>query len=301
MEWRIKFLEYYDDIALPKIVQSSRVPIDFQFFSYLKDHCFEGKAVMPAVEICELLASVVKNKMFKSDVLFIVKAIFNKFLLLDALQKNMELFCDFVVYENNNINVSLITQRKGKRSSISRTIKHASMIFCQNKKLYNTHQFKKTSIKKEEWKKISVKRIYDELIPFGPAYRNIQDTLFLHKKGAFANIYAPFQLVNNMNNFLGSPFVLDAAFHIACVYGQKFYSVVSFPVGFKERIIYKKTKANANYTAMIIPNGQQKEYYIFDILITDDKKELCESVKGLKMQDVSRGRMQPPDWIKKAI
>lgn len=293
-------------ISKIKNIQVPSFQIDIPDFPYLLDHCFENKPVLPAVEICELLAFAVKDQMQKQkqniDVLFITEAVFNKFLLLESAQNNkIEIFCDFVLYENNDVKASLKVKRKGSQSSIVRTVEHACMIFSQNKKLDTACHLEKISGKisgkKDDRIEVLSKKIYNELVPFGPAYRNIKE-LLIYKKGAVAKIKAPVQSeCNNEIKNLGSPFVLDAAFHAACVYGQRFYFIVPFPVGFKERIIYKKTEQGFDYTATIIYGGKQKEELFFDIIITDAKEDLCEFVKGVKMADVSRGRIKPPDWI----
>ena len=38
---------------------------------------------------------------------------------------------------------------------------------------------------------ISPAQIYRELVPFGPAYQNISQTLIIHKNGAIAKLRAP--------------------------------------------------------------------------------------------------------------
>jgi hypothetical protein len=96
---------------------------------------------------------------------------------------------------------------------------------------------------------------------------------------------------------LGSPFPLDAVMHLACVWGQRFAGIVTFPVGFEKRVIYQKTKKAEEYLGRIIPVSVTIEELIFDAWIYQEDV-MCESIKGIKMKDVTRGRLSPPDWIK---
>ncbi|MBW2591682.1 MAG: polyketide synthase dehydratase domain-containing protein [Deltaproteobacteria bacterium] len=283
---------------LPKITKSVRLPLDIPGMSYLQDHCFEQTAVLPAVEACELLALAVKNELSGAEVSSITKAEFNKFLFLEPSQKKAASFCDLALYENNDVRASLVTKRKGRKSAISRTMEHASVVFGQKERSRSAPSFDKASVTGEEWMEIPAQRVYDELVLFGPSYRNIRDVLSVSRKGAIAKIKAPAKPgQNNTADILGSPFVLDAAFHAACVWGQRFHCSVRFPVGFERRVIHKKTKPHTYYVAMVIPRCEQKEEILFDIWIFDKKGELFESTRGVKMRDVSRGRIKPPEWI----
>ena len=140
--------------------------------------------------------------------------------------------------------------------------------------------------------------LYKDLVPFGPAYQNILDDLVVTEKGAVAYLQsssapAPLQP-------LGSPFPLDAAFHAACAWGQRFSSIVGFPVGFEERIICRPTQSGGNYISRITPVRQASDplVLIFDIWIYTEDGQPCEAVRGVQMRDVSGGRLKPPQWVR---
>ena len=97
---------------------------------------------------------------------------------------------------------------------------------------------------------------------------------------------------------LGSPFPFDATLHGACAWGQRFSGVVAFPVGFKERVIYKPTVRGETYLSRIVPLKTNSDNLLFDIWIYELDGMLCEAVSGVQMRDVSKGRMKPPDWVK---
>jgi hypothetical protein len=85
--------------------------------------------------------------------------------------------------------------------------------------------------------------------------------------------------------------------HLACVWGQRFAGIVSFPVGFEKRVIYQKTKKAEEYLGRIRPMSVTNEELIFDAWIYQEDV-MCESIKGIKMKDVTRGRLRPPVWIR---
>ncbi|MDD5524783.1 MAG: hypothetical protein PHV90_06035, partial [Smithella sp.] len=80
------------------------------------------------------------------------------------------------------------------------------------------------------------------------------------------------------------------------VWGQRFAGIVSFPVGFEKRIIYQKTKKGEEYMGRVVPVSITKESLLFDAWIYKDDV-MCEYIKGVKMKDVTKGRICPPDWI----
>ncbi len=48
----------------------------------------------------------------------------------------------------------------------------------------------------------------------------------------------------------------------------------------------------------IAPVDVSREPLIFDAWIYDQNGTICESILGLRMRDITRGRMRPPQWIK---
>jgi hypothetical protein len=141
--------------------------------------------------------------------------------------------------------------------------------------------------------------IYRELIPFGASYQNITGDLTISKDGALADIAGGSGEADD--DILGSPFVLDAAMHAACVWGQRFASMVPFPVGFDRRMIYKATKKGGAYCARINPVNAVREELTFDVWVFDQDGLIHETVSGLRMRDITGGRMRPPMWIRDGI
>ena len=145
---------------------------------------------------------------------------------------------------------------------------------------------------------ITPDQIYRELVPFGPAYHNIAENLLIYKDGAIAKLQAPINSNSvDKTGQLGSPFVLDAAFHAACVWGQRYRGIVAFLVGIEKRIIVKPTQPGYTYFSTAIPVRTDSDILMFDICIYGEDNTLYESATGVHMRDVSAGRMKPPSWI----
>jgi len=132
-------------------------------------------------------------------------------------------------------------------------------------------------------------------VPFLPAYRNLEE-LHLSEQGAIALVRGG--TADAPAEPLGSPFPLDATFHAACVWGQRYAGIVGFPVHIDARIIRKKTRAGETYLARVTPLSVTDSQLVFDLWIYDAGGEVCEEVRGLRMRDVSGGTLQPPQWIR---
>jgi hypothetical protein len=138
--------------------------------------------------------------------------------------------------------------------------------------------------------------VYRELVPFGPAFKNIIGDLSLSPEGALAYLSGGNQVI--ADEILGSPFPFDAAMHAACVWAQRYSNVVPFPIGFTKRVIYQKTDKGKTYLGRIVPVQFAVEPFIFNAWIFDLQGNICEKIEGLQMSDVSNGRRKPPAWIK---
>jgi hypothetical protein len=137
--------------------------------------------------------------------------------------------------------------------------------------------------------------IYAELVPFGPGYHNICKPLMLSHEGALAVIQAPEAGIAFPP--LGSPFVLDAAFHAACVWGQRFAGVVAFPVGIDRRFVLMPVAAGERCVCRVIPVVVGRDLLRFDLWLFTSSGQIREVALGVRMRDVSGGRLRPPRWI----
>lgn len=283
---------------LSQITETVRLAVDIPVYIYLADHCFEGKAVLPAVEALHLLATTVKDFSPDTETAWMRDVRFDKFLYLQTDGAQIAAFADISVHKNGDITANLLTKIRSKKSSITRIKEHASVRFPRIKPGLSDQPLDRTSTLEGICTKISSTRIYRDLVPFGPAYHNIRDVLHISEDGALAKTYAPpYHTESNQPGYLGSPFVLDAAFHAACVWGQRYERVVAFPVGFERRVIFKRTRPGETYFSRILPMQTGPDQLIFDIWIHDQNGRIFEAICGVRMRDVSSGRIKPPQWI----
>ncbi|GAB6267558.1 MAG: polyketide synthase dehydratase domain-containing protein [Smithella sp.] len=275
--------------------QKKRYFRDIEIPSYLRDHHLEGKVILPAVESLIVLVRVVKTNYPQMEISCLKSAIFSRFLTIIPDIERQPVFVDVENSGENVIAASLLTSIKSKTGTISREVEHARLEFCvAGPKEICTPPFHVVNKLKGDCISVPSATIYRELVPFGAAYQNIIGDLSVSPEGALAYISGG----NNEadEDLLGSPFPLDAVMHTACVWGQRFAGIVSFPVGFEKRIIYQKTKKGEEYMGRVVPVSITKESLLFDAWIYKDDV-MCEYIKGVKMKDVTKGRICPPDWI----
>ncbi|MEA3434829.1 MAG: polyketide synthase dehydratase domain-containing protein, partial [Thermodesulfobacteriota bacterium] len=199
---------------------STRLPLDIEIYPYLLDHRFEGKAVLPAVEAMQLLAVSTQKHLPDTDIQYIENAKFDKFFYIEPYTTPdtniVEAFNEIAVSENGVITTKLITKTRTKKAGITRVKEHAVMQFTGWKPDIKPFSLDTVSGHIKRGFSILSDKLYSDLVPFGPAYHNIKDTLFVSEKGAIGSIQAPKQsATNNFKMPLGSPFPLDAAFHAA--------------------------------------------------------------------------------------
>ena len=263
----------------------------------MRDHHFEGKVILPAVESLIALGNVVKLNFPRIRINCLLRASFPRFLSIAPETQRLVVFVDIENRGNDTITAVLLTSIKSKKNAIRRTLEHARVEFATD----DSPPFPTVPLRvveKLEGKCISIPAatIYRELVPFGAAYQNIIGDLVISPSGALA--YLSGGNYEADENVLGSPFPLDAAMHAACVWGQRFSGIVPFPTGFEKRLIYQKTKKGSSYLGRVVPVNTDQESLTFDAWIYDLNGVIYEAISGIKMRDITQGRLNPPQWIK---
>ncbi|MBN2159512.1 MAG: polyketide synthase dehydratase domain-containing protein [Spirochaetes bacterium] len=279
---------------LPEINRPTRVPITIGLHDYLRDHVFQGRAVFPAVEAMRILAASALKLRDDMSVTRIINADFGKFLFLDPDSGSIEAFNEIELPGDGSLTSKLVTLKKSDSSSITRPLEHASLSFAGAGVPSAGPPLDFTLGLEGICLQVDSDRIYRELVPFGPAFRNIE-SLLLSEEGALATISGGTS--EAPDSPLGSPFPLDAAFHAACAWGQRFAGIVGFPVHIDERVIKNRTMPGENYFTRAMPVTTEGGLLVFDLWIYDAGGGLREEVRGLHMKDVSGGRLRPPEWI----
>lgn len=281
---------------LPEIATTSRFSIEIPSPVYLRDHLFREDPVFPAVEAMETLSREVNRRHPGSPVTNIGDARFDKFLFIPPEGEPIPAFLDLQVGKKGDLEAKLITRSKAGKTAITRTKVHASLTFLQPGPDFPPPPLDIAAAPEGICARVSSGRIYEELVPFGSAYRNIQGSVWLSPDGALAEIRSPAQLPGN-SWLLGSPFVLDAAFHAACVWGQHYGNVVAFPVYIEHRKIYHPCSPDRRYFGRILPKSISPDLLVFDIWVLDENGVIHETAQGVRMRDVSGGQIVPPAWI----
>jgi hypothetical protein len=249
----------------------------------------------------QVLAQSVKEFAPETDVTAVTAAAFDKFLFIPPDSKKFDALCSITSLENGDITAVLQTKTRAGNAAFSRIKEHVIVHFPRVRPEVEVDFCKSRIFEKSGCAKISPEQIYRELVPFGPAYHNISGDLTIHRNGAIAKLHAPLigDAIDKIGP-LGSPFILDAAFHSACVWSQRYGGVVAFPVAVEKRIIVKPTRPGNTYISSTIPLGKDAGRLIFNIFICDEDNALCELACGVHMRDVSAGRLKPPAWIVEA-
>jgi hypothetical protein len=274
-----------------KQIFSFKLPIP----PYLRDHCVEGQAVFPAVESLALLAREVQNRRPGALVNRLADADFPKMLALpeeaDELPVRIE-----IEERENGIHASLQTTVSAKTASIRRALVHARVTFVRKDAPPEAPMpFQASGTTGDDSIPVAADSVYRKWIPFGPSYRNLVGTLAVSREGVSAEISGGSGEADDTP--LGSPFAPDAAMQAACVWGQRFAGIAAFPTGFDHRIIYRPVKNGETCFARVIPVTGNRGVLVFDVWIFDRREMLCESIRGLRMSDIFRGRLKTPRRI----
>ncbi len=282
---------------VPQINRKTRYPSVIEVSPYLRDHRFEGKVILPAVEALIALARVVNLHFPQMRMNRLSKASFHHFLFVPPETQHLAVSVEIEYAGGHRMTAALLTSLKSKTSAICRVLEHACVEFATDDSAFRpVAPFRVLEKLEGKCIRVPAATIYRELVPFGAAYQNIIDDLAVSPEGALAYLSGGNDEADE--NLLGSPFPLDAAMHAACVWGQRFSDRVAFPTGFEKRFIYQKTKKGGRYLGRVVPVKVDQESLTFDVWIYGLNGMIYEAISGVKMRDVTQGRLHPPQWIK---
>jgi len=262
---------------------------------WFHDHCFGGRIVLAAVEAMQLLAATVQAVHPHLEVNGMRDGRFAKLLVIPPEATAIDALVELEPVERGGVHARLLTRTHGK--VMTRLVSHCELTFVADA-IADTEGEKWTAEPcSAATMVVSVARVYQELVPFGPAYRTLQDRLVLSADAAWGTLLAP-ELSPVPAGPLGSAFSLDGAMHAACVHGQRLVDFVPFPVGFAVRCIVKPTRAGERYHVRLRLQSYTLDELLYDLCIVDEQEQVRETIRGLRMRDVSQGRIKPPAWIK---
>ncbi len=269
-------------------MSNGRIPIEITIQPWFKDHFFAGKIVLPAVETMLLLAARVVAVHPGIDIRVMENVRFDKFLEILPGSSTMPALVECEADIDGNAQVKLLSRIQFK--AISRIKVHGEISFTpanSNNRL--TPNFIDPAPLSGSVTEIDVEHLYRELVPFGPSYHTLQETLFLSESAAWGKLQAPeLPLGDPVQKIIGSPFPLDGALHAACVLGQQVVDFVPFPVGFDRRIISRPTQPGGCYITKVRQVARIDDELVFDLDIFNNDGLIFETVTGLRMRDVGK-------------
>ncbi len=275
---------------------TERIAIQVPVHPWYRDHSFDNRVIFPAVEAMQLLALTMQTAYPALDVRVMRLGRFTKFLEIPQASATLGVVVELEQEGNDRVCARLLSKKTLK--TMTRMTSHCELYFIVGPSQISHDVRMERICSSGSSREISAERVYQELVPFGPAYRSLYGQLFLDQTSAWGSLQAP-ELLHASPDLIGSPFPLDGAMHAACVHGQQLVDFVPFPVGFASRVIHAPTLAGERYLTQVHLQSQAADELVYDLLIVDQKEQFRETITGLRMRDVSGGRVRPPAWIQR--
>ena len=256
------------------------------------DHTIQGKATVPAVLLLDLLVrhtAEPADQDPKPSPLVMRDAVFPRFLPADEVER-----CAFEISSEERpggtatvATRATLTSRIALAGGISRTRTHAAVTFGGQSATLPAPQVAGDF-------ELSADRVYAELIPFGPRYRNLRGAIQLGHSGGTAWVGSPHPAFSEPSR-AGCPYLFDSAMHLACLWGQRYAGVVAYPTGFSARVIASPL-AHGQRRCVVAPRSVEPMKLTFDLWLADEDHRVCDAIVGLAMAPLVRGS-KPPAWI----
>ena len=276
-------------------IKPPTIPLSIPSPTYLADHRAEGRSILPAVEALQYLARAVREAKPATEVWRSRLAEFVRFLPLPKNQASVEAEVELEEGSQGSMTARLLSRVRMGKTGITRTRLHVEVEFGRTQPL-ELPPWDMLACLQGLCCTFDAAKLYRTLVPFGQSYHNVIGQVHLAESGAVGRIRAA-TLPAPMDP-LGNPFVLDAAFHLACAWGQRYAQVLTFPTGFTERVIQQPCRSGEDYLCRVVPVSVEDDLLLFDLYLFDENGGLCEACLGVKFQDVAAGRMPPADWVK---
>jgi len=267
------------------------LPLTIPLKPWYQDHCFAGRSVLPAVETMLLLAARAVETYPEVDIRVMADGRFAKFLEIPPTAASLDCLVLCEVAGDGRLRTQLLSRVQCR--AMSRIKEHGEVYYPGvpgGDSAYRPIVHLTAEPLTGPLTEISVEYLYRELVPFGPQYQTLRETLYLSEFEAWGKLQAPDLPQAPIEKIIGSPFPLDGALHAACVLGRQAVDFVPFPVGFAERVITRPTQAGCCYQTKVRRICQTSDELVFDLAIFDDKGQLYETTTGVRMRDV-RGTM----------
>jgi len=251
---------------------------------HVQDHCYQSQPVLPAVEALQILADEVKNHFPSIDVSSSSNARFWRFLFLSTPATGAPVWISLEQDTPDSVQSVLLSRMQPKNTAFTRMREHVSVTFGRQGGDSNPQQ-EPACLAGGEAFIFSAEQLYADLVPFGPAFQTVQGMVTLTSSGGTAELSA------------SVPLHLDAAFHVACAWGQRYAGFVAFPSGYERRRLISTPQPREIYRCHVTICEQHAHRLLFDLQLSTREGEPVEYVHHLEMTDISLGKLPVPQWI----
>ncbi len=269
------------------------VTVDFPLPAYLRDHRLGGRSVLPAVDALRILADTAGKSMPPANIRHMRDIALIRLLSIPPDDSRCRLFVTLApAHGPDGVAASLCTRFRSKSGRITRLKTHVSVIFGGPPPPAAPLPDRPPRTGFD----VDAARLYRELVPFGPGFQSLTGTVTLSPEGATGTAMTPPKTVS-IGGPTGSPFPLDAAFHAACAWGQRFHHKIVYPMAITRRVITTPTAVDGRYAVTVRPVAAGNDTLTFDIWITSAAGIVCETVRGVRMAPIDGISTDPPAWI----
>lgn len=276
------------------ITGSVNVPIP----AYMRDHRLGDQAVLPAVEALRILSDTVLNHRPQTNVAHMSDIVFSRLLPIRPGKTTLKLFVEiWTPPDGDGIAAALFTRFTSKSGTLTRMKEHVSAVFPTTPDVPSVPPIDTQHFTDSACFTITTGRLYQELVPFGPGFQSLIGDVRLSPTGATGTACTPTISTQSVCGPLGSPFPLDAAFHVACAWGQRYTRMVVYPTAICQRTVFRPTNPGRHYTTHVLPVHTTDDFLSFDIQIESLAGESYEAIRGACMRPIDGISTRPPDWI----
>jgi len=281
---------------LPPVTARRQRALSIPLRPWLRDHHFDGRAMLPAVVALDLLAAGAAAEFPDLAAGATREAEFLRMLHLPAAARSIPATLEITRHADGSCSAALATEHRSPASGLRRRLVHVT---CRFTPAADAPGAPPPAEAPPKALAVPAERVYAELVPFGPSLRNLQGMAHLWRHGALGEAWArPLPDDPDADGASGSPLPLDAAFHLACAWGQRYHGWVAFPVGFAARTVHRPIRSGERCRVWVAPQGADAGGLRFHLRLDDLDGRPCETVRGLRMRALGGGRFQAPAWVR---
>jgi myxalamid-type polyketide synthase MxaB len=260
-----------------------------EMFPFLKDHCIQGVAVLPAAAYLEM-AIVAGRSLFVDANLILERVDFKKVLMLSEETSRIQLVIssqtsgqarfEFFVLEPGQDRHSWTLHATGSMRSAQVGPAPAPVSTEQIKNRSN-HLLSKTLY--YEW-------LAERGLEYGPCFQGVEE-VWTGDKEALATIVLPRPVADNAGNYHIHPALLDSCFQVLAATLPTAQSQTYVPVGLGSLRIYKRPGQIVHAYALLQDcTDKTAELLKGDLLVLDEDEQVLLEVRGMRMKRVDQER-----------